>query len=157
LNVLMGLSLAPEGIASWGLVLAAAVGVYIAGVTWFARTEAQTSNQEVLKAAALVMGAGLLLALPVPVLAEDRRPGPVATWWLFPYLLVLFGVIVGNPVLRAIKRPSPGRVQAAVKTAVLGLVAFDAILATSLAGPVGLVLLVLLPPALYLGQWLYST
>jgi 4-hydroxybenzoate polyprenyltransferase len=48
-------------------------------------------------------------------------------------------------------------VQAAVKTAVLGLVGLDAVLATSLAGTAGLLVLLLLPPALWLGKWVYST
>jgi 4-hydroxybenzoate polyprenyltransferase len=156
LNVLLGLSIVPGPIGSWGLGLALAVGIYIVGVTWFARTEARTSSQEALTAAAIVMLAGLLLALPLPVLAAGRA-APVVTSPLFPYLLVAYGFVVGLPVVRAINHPSPARVQAGVKVAVLGLVAFDAVLATALAGGVGLVLLVLLPPALYLGRRLYST
>jgi 4-hydroxybenzoate polyprenyltransferase len=156
LNVLLGLAVVPGSIGSWGLVLALAVGVYIAGVTWFARTEARASNQEQLLLAAGVMLAGLLLALLLPVLAY-KRAAEVTTSPLFPYLLVGYGFVVGIPVGRAIEQPSPFRVQAAVKTAVLGLVAFDAILATALAGNAGLVILVLLPPALYLGRWIYST
>jgi 4-hydroxybenzoate polyprenyltransferase len=156
LNVLLGLSLVPGPVGTWGLTLALAVGVYIVGVTWFARTEARTSNQEALLGAAVVMLGGLLFALPLPVVAAGRSE-PVTTSPLFPYLLVAYGFVVGVPVARAIGQPTPGRVQAAVKTAVLGLVAFDAVLATALAGAVGLVLLVLLPPALYLGRRLYST
>ena len=38
-----------------------------------------------------------------------------------------------------------------------GVVVFDAVLATAVAGLWGLVLLILLPPAIYLGRWLYST
>src|SRR5205807_10342512 len=45
LNVLLGLSVAPGWVGAWGLYLALVVGVYIAGVTWFARTEARTSNR----------------------------------------------------------------------------------------------------------------
>jgi 4-hydroxybenzoate polyprenyltransferase len=156
LNVFLGLSVVPDVGGSWGIFLALAVGVYIGGVTWFAKTEARTSNQDVLSMAAVVMLVGLLLALPMPVLAADRTP-PLKPSSLFLYLLVAYGFILGIPVLQAIKQPSPGRVQQAVKTAVLGLVAFDAILATALAGLIGLLLLVLLAPAVYLGRWLYST
>ena len=81
----------------------------------------------------------------------------ITTSPLFPYLLVAFGFYVGAPVARAIARPAPSRVQAAIKRAVLGLVVFDAVLATALTGEIGLVLLVLLPPAMLLGRWLYST
>jgi hypothetical protein len=156
LNVLLGLSLSGGSFSAWGLDLALAVGVYITGVTWFARTEARSSNQEALTGAALLMLVGLLLALPLPVLAE-KRAAPVTTSFWFPYLLVAYGFALGIPVSQAIQQLSPSRVQIAVKMAVLGLVVFDAILATALAGEWGLVLLVLLPPALFLGRRLYST
>jgi len=39
----------------------------------------------------------------------------------------------------------------------LGLIALDSVLATAIAGSFGLGLLLLLPPAIVLGQWLYST
>ena len=58
---------------------------------------------------------------------------------------------------RAIANPIPERVQAAVKRTILGLVLLDAILATALAGPIGLAILLLLVPAKILGRWVYST
>jgi 4-hydroxybenzoate polyprenyltransferase len=156
LNVLLGLSLAEEPRWQLGVYLALVVGLYIVGVTWFARKEAQTSNPALLAGAAAVMLAGLLLCLPVPVFLAET-PWPHATSLLFPYLVVAFGFLVGIPVWRAIARPAPDRVQAAVKRAVLGLVGLDAILATAAVGWYGLLLLLLLLPALYLGRWLYST
>src|SRR5262249_31358320 len=132
------------------------VGLYIVGVTWFARTEARASSQLHLGGAAAVMLAALLPALPLPAVLAGG-PWPVRTSVLFPYLLVGFGFLVGLPVRRAISEPAPARVQAAVKRAVLGLVVLDTVLATAGAGEWGLLLLVLLPPALFLGRWLYST
>jgi 4-hydroxybenzoate polyprenyltransferase len=156
LNVLLGLAPAPQPEWGRGLYLALVVGVYIAGVTWFARTEARASRPTVLTGAAVLMLAGLALALPLPVLLADSA-WPHATFLLFPVLLVAFGFAVGVPVYRAIAAPTPPRVQAAVKVAVLGLVALDAILATAAVGAIGLVLLLLLLPAVYLGRWIYST
>lgn len=156
LNVLLGLAPAPEPEWGRGLYLALVVGVYIAGVTWFARTEARASRPALLTGAAALMLAGLVLALPLPVLLADSA-WPHHTFLLFPVLLVAFGFAVGMPVYRAIAAPTPPRVQAAVKVAVLGLVALDAILATAAVGAIGLVLLVLLLPAVYLGRWIYST
>jgi 4-hydroxybenzoate polyprenyltransferase len=156
LNVLLGLSLAPTPGWGYGVYLALVVGVYITGVTWFARTEARASSQAALAGAALVMLASLVLALPVPVVLK-ASPWQPTTSFLFPYLLVGFGFLVGLPVTRALGKPVPDHVQAAVKRAVLGLVVLDAILATAAAGELGLVLLLLLPPALFLGRWLYST
>src|SRR5207249_9343623 len=123
LNVLLGLSAGDEVAGRWGIPLAFVVGLYIVGVTWFARTEARASRQSALAGAALVMLASLLLALPLPVLSPARA----STSPVFPYLLVLLGFLVGIPVCQAISRPSPSNVQAAVKRAIFGLVVLDAV------------------------------
>jgi 4-hydroxybenzoate polyprenyltransferase len=156
LNVLLGLSLAPAGIEGWGILLALVVGTYIAGVTWFARKEAGASNPTFLLAAAGVTLAGLLLSLAIPG-AADASGLLHSTSPLFPYLVVALGFYVGFPMARAIEKPGPGRVQAAVKRAVLSLILLDAVLATALAGTLGILLALLLIPALYLGKWVYST
>src|SRR5262249_21688280 len=145
LNVLLGVSIGGS-VGGWGNVhLAAIVGIYIVGVTWFARTEARTSNQRMLIAAASVMAAGLLLALPVPIGLQ-----PNIGTLVFPYLLVVLGFLVGVPVWRAISAPTPPHVQAAVKRAIMGLVVLDAVVSLPFAGLWGLLILVLLVPALYL-------
>jgi 4-hydroxybenzoate polyprenyltransferase len=152
LNILLVMS--PSAAVPWSLRLhlAAVVGLYVVGVTWFARSEARQSRPEHLRRAALVMGLALVMALAAPLYVPE---GTAAI--LFPYLLVVFGFAIGRPALRAIAKPEPARVQSAVKRAVLGLIALDAILAAAVAGMAGLLLLALLPPALVLGKWLYST
>lgn len=156
LNVLLGLSVTGGAPGTWGVALALVVGVYIIGVTWFARTEAHISNQNMLILGAAFMLAGLLLALTVPPLAQEAGLA-TNTALLFPYLLAAFGFYVGRAVVEAIRHPIPKRVQAAVKRSILGLVVLDAILATGLAGLVGLALLLLLVPSYVLGRWVYST
>lgn len=154
LNVLFGLSVFPDSALDLEtrLYLAGVVGIYIVGVTWFARTEEGRSNRRHLFAAGCVMGLSLVLALVVRAkLPPDS--GTVA----FPYLLVLFGFVVGRPVARAVSSPGPREVQAAVKRCILGLVLLDAVLATAFVGLWGLAILLLLPPALLLGKWVYST
>jgi heme O synthase-like polyprenyltransferase len=153
LNVLLGVSVVGS-LPSRGLYLAAIVGLYIVGVTWFARTEARISNRSALQGAAAVMLTALLLAIPLPVIGP-----PVPTSMLFPYLLVALGFAIGLPASRAIAEPSPANVQAAVKRAIFALVVLDAVLATAVAGWVGLVILILLAPSLYLSRrrWLYAT
>jgi 4-hydroxybenzoate polyprenyltransferase len=154
LNVLLGLSIVDQSALSWGvrLHLAAVVGLYIVGVTWFARTEERRSNPKVLRLAALVMLLAIVLALAVPTRV---KPGTASV--LFPYLLVAFGFGIGFPALAAIQKPTPAHVQSAVKRCILGLVVFDAILATAFVGTIGLLLLLLLPPAMVVGKWVYST
>jgi UbiA prenyltransferase family len=156
-NVLLGLSAAGKPIPPWGYALAFAIGVYIVGVTWFAKTEARMSKQQTLMTAAFVMAGGLFLALTVPTLALDDAILAPTPSVLFPYLLALFGFYVGLKIVPAVRDPQPSRVQPAVKRAILGLVLLDAILATSLVGWPGLAIIVLLAPAKWLGQWLYST
>jgi 4-hydroxybenzoate polyprenyltransferase len=156
LNVLLGLTVLGRSIPSWGYVLALAIGVYIVGVTWFARTEARMSKQSTLLAAALTMLGGLFLGLAVPALAIEQSID-VNPAKAFPFLLAIFGIYVAMKVVPAVRDPKPSRVQPAVKRAVLGLVLFDAILATSMVGLVGLVLVALLVPAQLLGKWIYST
>lgn len=154
LNVLFGLSVVPESALDAGsrLHLAGVVGVYIVGVTWFARTEEGRSSRRHLSAAAVVMALSLALAL---ALKANLPPGSGTV--AFPYLVVLLGFVVGRPVARAVASPGPREVQAAVKRCILGLVALDAVLATAFVGLPGLAILLLLPPALVLGKWVYST
>ena len=156
LNVLLGLSASPNYVtsdnAALSLHIAAVIGIYIVGVTWFARTEEAASNHRHLIGASLVMAAAVVLALAVPVhLPEGTSP------WYFPVLLVGFGFLVGVPLVAAIQQPDPKRVQTAVKRCILGLVVLDAVLATAFVGVPGLIILLLLPPALWLGKWVYST
>jgi 4-hydroxybenzoate polyprenyltransferase len=156
LNVLLGLSLAPNLGWPWGIHLALVVGIYVVGVTWFARTEAQMSSRSALAGAAGVMAVGLLLALPAPAMVTEFHLAP-HPFVLFPYVLVALGFLIGFPISRAISRPTAAHVQKAVKQAIMGLVILDATLASAIAGIGGLVILILLLPALYLGRWIYST
>ena len=154
LNVLLGLSLADPAALPLAtrLHLALTIGVYIVGVTWFARTEEKRSDPKVLTRAALVMLAAALLALAVATRVPPGTNSP-----LFPYLLVVAGFWIGTPVLAAVRKPTPDRVQAGVRRSIFGLVVLDALLASVFVGTWGLLLVLLLPPALLLGKWVYST
>ena len=154
LNVLMAVSISGSLLWPKGAHLAFVVGLYIVGVTWFARTEARASNQWSLGGAFGVMLFALALAVPLALYVDKGESSP-----LFLYLLVALGVAVGIPVCRAIALPTPSRVQAGVKRAIMALVLFDATLATALAGTVGLMILLLMAPTLYLNRrkWLYAT
>jgi hypothetical protein len=158
LNVLLGLTVAAHFGWLSGMYLALVVSVYIIGVTWFARAEARESSPLVLAAGAGVMLLGLLLALPLPILLPILGT-EITTSALFPYLLVALGFFVGFPVARAVTRPAPKQVQAAVKRALMGLVGLDAVMATAVAGIAGLWILLLLAPVVVMTRlrWLYAT
>lgn len=153
LNILLGLSGAGGDLLSTpNLHLAATTGLFIVGVTWFARTEEARSNRRQLILASLVMALSLVLAVTVPA---HRVPGTTPIY--FPYLVAAFGFFVGSKLVAAIQQPGPKQVQAAVKRSILGLVMLDAILATVFVGAPGLLIVLLLLPARWLGQWVYST
>lgn len=154
LNVLMGcLALPPaDDRETLPFHVAGVVGLYIVGVTWFARTEEGTSKRGMLIAASVVMTVALGLAAVVPLHFE-----PGQTPWYFLYVLVGFGFVVGRPIAAAIHTPSAKHVQAAVKRCILGLVLFDAVLATAFVGWPGLLIGLLLIPATLLGKRVYST
>lgn len=159
LNVLVGMSLAVNtagelrawAAAEW--VVAAGVGVYVAGITWFARTEAQTSSRGQLTAAlaVLVGGLGLLTSLP-----EWRSlVVSVGRWYLLWAILTL---LIGQACIAAIREPTPQHVQLAVKRCLRSLILLDAVVCFGVRGPVwgGLILLLLVPQWL-LGKYVYST
>ncbi len=154
LNVLMAVSISGALLWPKGAHLAFVVGLYIVGVTWFARTEARASSQWSLGGAFGVMLFALALAVPLALYVEKGDSSP-----LFLYLLVALGVAVGIPVCQAIAVPTPNRVQAGVKRSLMALVLLDATLATALVGTIGLVILLLMAPTLYLNRkrWLYAT
>ncbi len=152
LNVCLGLSATGVLSAELTLHLALAVGVYIAGVTLFARTEEGTSRRRPLVIAAGVMAASAVGTALLPIhdpAALGFRP--------YPYLVAAWAAWVGTSVARALKEPGPKEVQAAVKRCIFGLVPLDALLATAFVGWPGLVILVLFLPARWLGRRVYST
>jgi 4-hydroxybenzoate polyprenyltransferase len=158
LNVGLGLSLIGWiGVYRLMLYLAPVVGLYIVGVTVFASKEATQSPRGTLLLGSAIMALAISLA-GLPAVYRDWLTQHIGNWsTLFVTLLGLWTLIIALPVVRAISEPSPARVQTAVKTCILGMIGLDAVLAFGLAGWPGLLILVLLVPALLIGRWVYST
>ena len=91
-----------------------------------------------------------------PVVASEPSLRRVMGPWLL-LLFIVWATVLAIPITRAILEPTPQRVQLAVKTLILGLIGLDALLAFSVVGWPGLLILLLLIPALLLGRWVYST
>jgi 4-hydroxybenzoate polyprenyltransferase len=129
------------------------MGVYILGVTMFARKESNPTDRVL-----LLTGGGLTLLAAVLVIFGSL---------FFPEILVersgvlwILGLtaIVGYRMTQAFLTPTPERVQLAVKTAVLCVILFDAALVAYARGPLwAVVVVILLIPAVGLGKWLYTT
>jgi hypothetical protein len=157
LNVLLGMSMA----AAWlpmHFVLAGGVGVYVAGISWMARGEAGLSSRPHLVGGTVVMLAGLALVAWYPQWL------PAGGQWTFriessgwQMLWAVLGLLVGYRCLAAIFTPHPALVQRAVKHAILSLIVIDAAATLPAAGPMAIVIALLLLPTMVLGQWVYST
>jgi 4-hydroxybenzoate polyprenyltransferase len=166
-NVLLGMSLASHTVAgnlvtlgfeTSQLLAAGGIGLYIVGVTWFARTEATISSRAPLIASLVVMTAGIVLLGIIPRYAGEYgvvRFKPVVFWSVL--LASLFVPIVRRGAT-AVMNLEPQRVQAVVKNCIQSLILFDAAIAMGMNGPYwGLAVIALLAPMIILGRWVYST
>ncbi|HET6326148.1 MAG TPA: UbiA family prenyltransferase [Planctomycetaceae bacterium] len=157
LNVMLGASagIGPTW-ASPQLVVALAMGVYVAGVTWFARQEAQQSSRTQLAAAATIVHVGLVglaaIMLSLPSSAAIAR-------WLALASLALVAIWIDVRLFAAIRDPTPRNVQSSVKRMLLAIVLLDATLVYWATGNPVLALGVaaLLIPAATLGRWIFIT
>lgn len=128
---------------------AIAMGIYICGVTTYARREEQTSSQPTLALGAMLELVGLIAAACIPM----WHAGRIMEWRLgsqaFPVLVGLIGVTILNRAVAGLMHPVPRKVQLAVKHAILSIIMIDAAIVLHFAGQfygIGVVLLLL--PAL---------
>jgi 4-hydroxybenzoate polyprenyltransferase len=157
LNVLLGMSvmLIPWGKAE--ILIAVGIGVYIMGVTIFARTDARISSRTRLTAGLIVLVSGMGLLASVPWLTADRPPLVVILpgWYL---LWAAIALITGRRCTMAIFEPSPKRVQTAVRHCVHSIIVLDAAVCVGYAGSYwGFAVLSLLIPTMLLTLWLNAT
>ena len=158
LNVWLGMSVAAGPWQAEHCLVAGGIGTYVAGVTWFARTEAARSSRLHLAAAAGLMILGIALVASFPSWADDfahpTKEQPVH-WGT---LMVILAAVIGWRCLRAVIEPAPARVQSVVKLCILWLVVLDAAVCYAARGPVwaAAILLLFLPAAL-LGRWIRLT
>jgi len=165
LNVWLGISAASAqpSLGPWPmpwLGVATGIGIYVAGITWFARQEAGVGRQLHLASAVTVMASGILLLALFPSLSGPGGAGELRLRdpWVWPFLLLLLTLPVWRRSLLAVAQPTAARIQAAVKQAILTLILLDAAVCLAVVGPrAGLAVLSLLVPFLVLGRWLYST
>jgi 4-hydroxybenzoate polyprenyltransferase len=147
-------------IVPWGraeILIAAGIGVYIIGVTMFARTDTRESSRVQLTSGFAVLMAGIGLLAAVPMLSYFRPPleVPLMGWYL---LWLAIGLITARRCAMAIFEPTSPRVQAAVRHCVQSIIVLDAAVCVGYAGTYwGFVVLAFLVPTLLLTMWLNST
>jgi 4-hydroxybenzoate polyprenyltransferase len=157
LNVMLGASAAENLV--WSnpqLVVALAMGVYVAGVTWFARKESDRSARSQLVAAAATSHAGVagLIASMWTIRKSDSQPA-----WLAIAAIACVIAWIDIRLLAAMRDPTPRNVQAAVKRMLLAIVLLDATMVFFCTGSPMLAACVaaLIIPAATLGRWIFIT
>ncbi|MEX0819751.1 MAG: UbiA family prenyltransferase [Pirellulaceae bacterium] len=165
-NVLLGMSLAASGdltplaFDASQLVVAGGIGVYIVGVTWFARTEARESNRLLLTFGVGLMATGIMMLAFFPryAPAELMHRFHIEPSFIWPMAIFLLTVSILRRCLVAVANPTPEQVQAAVKQSILSLIVLDAAVALLMADwPYAVGILALLVPTFLLGKSVYST
>jgi 4-hydroxybenzoate polyprenyltransferase len=159
LNVLLGMSVvdAPFHAEHW--LVAGGIGVYITGVTWFARKETERSSRVQLTLSTLVMILGIAMIIWFPSWSDRMTLVGVAIapgqWYL---LTAVLGLLIVRRCFGAILAPSPARVRMAVTQCVLSIVMLDALACFAVRGIFwAAMILLLLLPALFFGRWIETT
>lgn len=155
LNILMAgccmLSVGESDMAPTALVwYAVAIGVYIMGVTVYAKREESDSGAGLLTFGVILEAAGLVLLAGFPVWSKTVHPWHLDPKLTYPLLMGLIGLTVVQRGLLGINHPVPRKVQLAVRHAILTLILIDAAVAAMWAGPWygGAVALMLMPALL---------
>lgn len=161
LNILLGCSAVAELGDVWRapqVNVAAALGVYIVGLTGFAKGEASDSNRRELAMATFIINAGLLGLLFLALNAEFGVGGGaprlrVASAW---FVIVM---VVDRMLTQALINPTPQSVQTAVKTMIFWMIPLDATMVYATTGDAWLAVgtALLLAPTAAIGRWVYVT
>lgn len=131
---------------------AVVIGLYVVGVTWFARNEVVGQPRLPLTLATTLS----LCAMAWGAFAMLRPTNVAYPSWAVAWAAA--AMVGTRGMAAAILQPTPKNIGRGVGIAIQGLVVIDATLATLYAGPVaGLAILALLPVTMFLSQWIPQT
>lgn len=127
LNVMLGGSFqsnwSPAMLSLPLLPAAIGVGIYIVGVTVFARTEAKVSSRAQLALAQAIINAGFAVLVWLMVSMPNRSPVVVAL-----AMLAVVAFTINRRAAEALKNPTPATVQGSIKVMLLSLIIIDSTL-----------------------------
>ena len=163
LNVLLGMSYVVSdkaifcGFEKHHLFIAGGIGVFVTGLTWFARTEARTSNRWLLSFGVAIMALGFvcLSSFPTELAPSGRlQLKPDSTGLLFGVLAIL----ILYRAVAAIFDPRPARVQVGVIHCLRSLIFLDAcVVAIVSDSSMAVLTIALLLPMLTISKWIRAT
>ena len=126
---------------------AGAIGLYIMGVTVYAKREEADSQAGTLTFGLILEVAGLVLLAGFPIWSRTEHAWQLDPTMAYPLLMGLIGFTVVQRGMLGINHPVPRKVQLAVRHAILTLILIDAAVSAMWAGPWfgGAVALMLMP------------
>lgn len=135
--------------------VAIGLGVYIVGVTWFARTEARQSRRGTLIGALLTVNAGIAILFGWLQWGRLADAGAMAL-----LLLAVIALTINKRMLVAVASPTPRAVQSAVRTMLLSVITLDAAMIYAKTGDIviaSVIAAALIVPALLTGRVMRMT
>lgn len=155
LNVLLGMSHAPQfgGEPAW--IIAFSYGLFVAGITWISRSEVGEGSRRNVLIGIVLQDLALCGLLWVCLFGFG-----INAFWPFVGLVVLLTVanLLNRRTIAAYRSPSPEFVQLAVKMGIFLLVWLHVGVLLAARGPFQAVAVASLWfPTVYSGRWIYST
>lgn len=169
-NVLLGMSTAiliganniVAGFTTFQWTVAAGIGVFVCGISFLARREADAPNRPLILLASCVMAVGLawlIIAIRTAAMAPEA-PKQFVGSGRAAWLLALFAIPIAFRLYAAIRNPISTTVQVAVATSLFSLILIDAVLCYVAGGgrlEYPIIVASLSIVSLFLSRWLYAT
>ena len=165
LNILLGASFGRElnpqifaGFEMPTLWVAISLGVFITGLTWFARDEATGTNRLGLVGGTVVMFAGIVGYVLAPLIFEIAASEGALTRYIAIVALISLPILLRS--ISALLDASPQKIGFAISTSLRSLILFDAAIAylfSQCQVIYPLAILLLLIPSLFLARWISPT
>ena len=163
-SLLLGISIGwwLEPIQPWNAaylwIAAIGHGVYVMGITWAARREAEAKQTWTLGLGWSICVIGIATLASVSWFAPVGTRMGLAPNTSYPFAIALLALPWARRAILSLRSPSPSAIQMAVKQAILSIIFFDAILAAQFCGPwPAIIICSLIIPATILGRRLRST
>ena len=133
-------------------------GIYVMGITWAARREAEAKQTWTLGFGWSMSILGIAMLASVSLFAPTGTHLRLAAPTSYPIAITLLALPWARRALFSVISPSPSTIQAAVKQAILSIIFFDAMLALQFGGPwPAITICALIIPAMMLGRYFRST
>ena len=132
-NLLLGMSIIPESVLQYGWLGIFPV-IYIAAITMISRDEVHGGKRITLYAAAFLYS---IVLITITCFAYLKGQLLYAVWFI-----ILFAVMIGLPLTKAIKDPVAKNIRQSVKAGVLAVILMNAAWAAAF-GSIGLALIIL--------------